>query len=129
MVSQVHLTSPRHVMMALDRVKQERDLGHDDQLWILSDVDRWETEELSEVAEKCNQKNYKFAVSNPCFEIWLLLHRKSIEEYSFQEIIELRKNKKSTTKNSKTRLEKELTALCGSYNKSKLVPQIAECEG
>src|SRR5690606_25034532 len=62
-------------------------------------------------------KKYLFAVSNPCFEIWLLLHIKSIDEYTSEQLKELTENRKL---NGRTRIEKEIIDICGTYNKSNL---------
>ncbi len=59
----------------------------DDEFWIITDVDQnWSDkiidkgknktykQEWEETISICNQKGYHYAVSNPFFEIWLLLH-------------------------------------------------------
>ena len=58
----------------MDAYRREYELGKQDQLWLVIDRDRWEPAMLTEVAQQCSQKGYKLAVSNPCFELWLLLH-------------------------------------------------------
>ena len=71
-------SSPRHVLSELDKIKSEYKLRHYDELWMVVDKDAWKTQHLSTVARLCRQKNYSLAVSNPCFELWLLLHVKDI---------------------------------------------------
>lgn len=50
----------------------------EDEFWIVMDVDRnWEEPWISEWNEAitiCEEKQYGYAISNPFFEIWLLLH-------------------------------------------------------
>ena len=75
-------SSPKYVLKSLIEFSQKHKLGKDDKLWAVIDVDHWKSEEISQIAEKCSQKRYRLAVSNPCFEIWLLLHLKSMGEYS-----------------------------------------------
>lgn len=53
------------------------------------------------------------ALSNPCFEVWLLLHLKDITKYPKTKIIAFEGNKNKE-------LDKEIRRICGSYNKSKL---------
>ncbi|GAB6007510.1 RloB family protein [Dysgonomonas reticulitermitis] len=49
-----------------------------DTLWFIVDVDKWPREQLEELNEYClNIKNWNVVVSNPCFEIWLLYHKRT----------------------------------------------------
>lgn len=62
----------------------------DDEFWIVTDVDKnWSDDiidpqgaksykdEWNEAISLCQQRNYGYAVSNPFFEVWLLLHHDS----------------------------------------------------
>lgn len=110
-------SSPEHVIIALDKYKKKYSLilNKDDELWLVVDRDRWKVRELSSVATKCNQKVYLLACSNPCFEFWLLLHIKSLGDYSQPALDELAKNKHVSRK--RTLLEQEIIKIIGSYNK------------
>ncbi|MBT7191100.1 MAG: RloB domain-containing protein [Anaerolineae bacterium] len=112
-------SDPVKVINALNDFKNEYNLRQDDELWVVVDVDRW-GEKLSEVAALCRQKGYGYAVSNPCFEIWLLLHIKDLAEYDEETLQEFRENRKPSRKSDRTRLDVELLNLNGSYNKSNL---------
>jgi hypothetical protein len=70
------LSSPEHVLAELDRFRREYSLREADQLWLLMDrdVQSWKKAMISAIAQECQTKGYFLAVSNPCFEIWLLLH-------------------------------------------------------
>jgi hypothetical protein len=58
----------------------------DDEFWIIMDIDQNLSENtldsqnksfkdyFIETLDKCDEKGYKYAISNPFFEIWLLLH-------------------------------------------------------
>ena len=107
-------SSPEYVIRVLDRFKQEFRLNRYDELWMVIDVDSWGDEKLSLIAAQCTQKKYYLAVSNPSFELWLLLHLKSPEEYSETELNEFAENRKESRR---TRLEKEIVNLLGSFNK------------
>ena len=71
---------------------------------------------IADIAQNCQQKGYFLALSNPNFEFWLLLHLKDLTEYSKTELDNLPYKNASE---SKSVLEKELSALLGGYNKSK----------
>lgn len=113
-----HASSPKHVIAALNNFKREYALRTYDELWMVIDRDRWSQQELSDIATQCVQKGYELAVSNPCFELWLLLHVKDINEYSQQELEELEQNERIDS--GRTKLEKELSDICGGYNKLRL---------
>lgn len=76
------LSAPKWV---LDRLvyfieKEGVNIATGDLVWLVMDVDRWKTEQLFDLAEICVQEGWGFALSNPCFEIWLLMHVKDIHE-------------------------------------------------
>lgn len=98
-------SSPKHVFERLAEYKKTYDVKGDDQLWLVIDVDRWTPQMLSDIATGCLQKTFGLAVSNPCFEIWLYLHRGDIAPGS------------SLTKQQ---LEQRLKDTLGTFNKSNL---------
>lgn len=91
------LLSKTRPIQLLDRIEQfkiEKDSIYqfsaypDDEFWIVTDVDQnWDLwkEEWDQTIALCQEKNYKYAISNPFFEIWLLLHHDlpSDEDKSF----------------------------------------------
>lgn len=99
-----NLSAPEYVLEKLNKYEDDYQIGEDDELWLMTDVDRWGDKKLAEIAQLCNQKGYLLAVSNPCFEIWLFLH--------FSEITEVIKNCAS--------VKKLLKAHLGKYNSSNL---------
>ncbi len=111
-------SAPEYIMKALDRFCDryyyEEGL---DELWLVVDTDRWGDKKLADVATKCHQKGYQMAVSNPCFELWLLLHLKSLSEYPADILDDFRENRKV---GNRTCLERELVNLLGEFNKSSL---------
>lgn len=120
-------SSPNNVIKQLDEFRREYRLNKFDELWMVIDFDRWGIKVLSQIAAQCVAKGYYLAVSNPCFELWLLLHLKDLEEYKQTELDELLNNRKISKK--RCLLEAELVNLLGSYNKSnpdtsKLLPYI-----
>lgn len=67
-------SSPGHVIERLNAFKEEFNIGDGDELWLMVDVDRWTPQTLGEVSREALQRGYGLAVSNPCFEVWLLCH-------------------------------------------------------
>lgn len=65
-------SSPQHVIDRLHVFQEEYQLGEGDELWLMVDVDRWH--KLGEIAGEAKQCQYRLAISNPCFEVWLLCH-------------------------------------------------------
>ena len=119
-------SSPEHVIRMLDQFKREFRLNKYDELWMVIDVDSWGDEKLSSIATQCNQKKYYLAVSNPSFELWLLLHLTSLDNYAQPQLDEFFANRKM---NQRTRLEQEIVNLIGSFNKanpdtSKFLPYV-----
>lgn len=68
-------SSPEHVLKQLNDYKEQYALESDDELWLVVDKDQWKDKMLSHVATACTQNNcMHIALSNPCIELWLLLH-------------------------------------------------------
>lgn len=111
-------SSPQDIIKLLDKFYTEFKLDSGDELWLVIDTDRWR-HQLVHIARECKQKGYFLAVSNPCFEFWLLLHLVDLKEYKKSTLIELKQNKKAG-KHSRSRLDKEIMDILGSYNKSNI---------
>lgn len=109
-------SAPKHVLQQLRNFRKGEAPRKYDELWLVVDVDQWEN--LVEIVNSCEEEGYHPAISNPCFELWLLLHFRSLEEYTSEERQRLLENKKVT--NNRTRLEKELSDfLIDGYNKKR----------
>ena len=71
-------SSPEHVMARLEQYLNEYSVGDGDQFWLVCDTDHWiesnHIHNLVEVVKRCKQKDISVALSNPCFDLWLLLH-------------------------------------------------------
>lgn len=110
-------SAPNHVFSKLKKeAKDEFNFKKGDELWMIIDTDRWKN--IPYIIESCNElENMFVAVSNPCFEFWLLLHIKDIQEYN-EEVIELLfENKKTSNRNF---VETKIVEIIGSYNKANL---------
>ena len=95
---------PKQLVERIDQFKQQKNDIYqfsqypDDEFWIVTDVDQnWSNQiidtqtgktykdEWDDAIAQCQQKGYSYAISNPFFEIWLLLHHDipSEEDKSF----------------------------------------------
>ncbi len=45
---------------------------YNDEYWVVIDQDSWA--DLPRIARECRRKGYNLAISNPCFELWILMH-------------------------------------------------------
>lgn len=110
-------SSPENVYEQIRWFMTEYNLTDDDQLWIVVDKDKWKDKMLSSVAQHCAQNNnLRFCVSNPCFELWLLLHIEDVASYSKEQMKELAMNKKVNSQD--TWLKKRMKELTGHYRES-----------
>lgn len=70
-----HHNSPTHVLNRMQKHLQRIEFRDDDEAWLVVDKDQWTDEQLSALHDwSQRQANYGFALSNPLFEYWLLLH-------------------------------------------------------
>lgn len=68
------LSAPKHVLERLVKSEEQYDLGPDDERWLIADVDQQRGQFLKEVTRIARESGYGIAFSNPCSELWLLLH-------------------------------------------------------
>lgn len=115
-------SAPKHVFKKLKReAKDEYNFNDTDELWMIIDTDRWV--DIPEIINECKNLNNMFvAVSNPCFELWLLLHIKNLSEYSEEELSRILENKRVS--NNKKYIDTKIADILGSYNKIKLKPEL-----
>lgn len=111
-------SSPEHVLKQLNDYKGHYELESDDELWLVVDRDRWTEAMLSRVATECAQDNFMHvALSNPCIELWLLLHLVDATLLTSEEAqlwMENRRKSKNADPYLKVRLRQEM----GSYHES-----------
>lgn len=108
-------SAPKHVFLKLkNEARDVYNFGIDDELWMIIDTDRWTN--IPDMVDECKKLGNMFvAVSNPCFEFWLLLHVKNIKEYSKEELELILENKKISLR--KHFLDIKIAEITGSYNK------------
>ncbi|MCQ2053513.1 MAG: RloB family protein, partial [archaeon] len=111
-------SNPENVEQQLETFAKEFDLDKKDQLWLVIDKDKWLDKTLSEIATRCEQKEYMhFCLSNPCFELWLLLHKIDVSQISDLEKQKLLDNKR-VSKSGDPLLKKRLRELMGAYSEA-----------
>ena len=98
-------SAPNHVIDRLNSFKEEYQISNNDELWLMVDVDQWGDRNLSQIVQEASQRTYGLAVSNPCFEVWLLCHYET---------------PKATLGNCQSVEGALKNTLGGSYNKSNL---------
>ena len=70
-----HDSSPPQVLRRMTEYLESKGLKSSDEAWLVVDMDQWSEEQLMQLHQWSTQKaNYGFALSNPKFEYWLLLH-------------------------------------------------------
>ena len=73
------LSAPKQVLARLVAFEERFDLDQDDERWMAIDVDKQRGQFLDEVTQAARESGYNLAISNPCFELWLLLHFQDAE--------------------------------------------------
>ena len=111
-------SSPEHVLKQLNNYKNQYELEADDELWLVVDKDRWTDAMLSRVATECTQEvSMHMALSNPCFELWLLLHLEDIASLTPEEQKLWMENRRKS-KNADPYLKVRLRQKMGAYHES-----------
>ncbi len=68
-------SAPKHMLARLQKFLPESAVQPGDQVWFVLDVDRWKRESIEELRALCTDyEGWATAISNPCFEVWLLFH-------------------------------------------------------
>ena len=117
-VDEQNNSSPEHVLKQLNDYKNLYDLEADDELWLVVDKDQWKDRMLSRVATECVLGvSMHMALSNPCFELWLLLHLEDAESLTPEEQMLWMENRRKS-KNADPYLKVRLRQKMGSYHES-----------
>ena len=117
-VDEQNNSSPEHVLKQLNDYKSQYELEADDEIWLVVDKDRWTEAMLSRVATECSQEvAMHMALSNPCFELWLLLHIEDAASLTPEEQMLWMENRRKS-KNADPYLKVRLRQKMGSYHES-----------
>jgi hypothetical protein len=73
--------NPRRVLKRLRnevaKHRRNKDWLKGDSAWLVVDTDQWAEEEKRDILKETRQGDFQLAASNPCFEVWLLMHFRS----------------------------------------------------
>lgn len=70
-----HDSAPPQVLRRMTKHLREQNLRNSDEAWLVVDKDSWTDPQLRELHQwSLKAGNFGFALSNPNFEYWLLLH-------------------------------------------------------
>ena len=112
-------SSPDHVLDDLLNRLDSTNLKMKDEIFLVIDRDKWTSRMLSEVQKSCFERNIFLLVSNPNFELWLLLHVEDVSQLSDEEKKKIKENKRvSPQRNARKYLEKTLSDKMDGYNKT-----------
>ena len=126
-------SSPDRVLEQLNSFSDEYNLDENDELWMVIDRDyqSWGIKMIKAVAQICHQKKgYYLAVSNPAFELWLLLHLIDCSQLTPQEKADLFKNAK-VKRRGKSYSKQMISDILGGFNEAKydssiFIPNVQE---
>lgn len=112
-------SNPKDIVCNLEEyILEQYDYKSDyDEMWVIWDREKVEArkKDILEMIPKCREKNYYIALTNPLFELWLLLHIVDISKYD-KEILFI--NKWETEAKNRRFIDKELSnILSDGYNK------------
>lgn len=112
-------SNPAYVLEQLESFKKTYSLDQEDELWLVIDRDRWNKKTLGLVARACKQdKSLQLALSNPCFELWLILHLEDVMKLSDDERKRYFENKREKRR-ADPYLKCRIRALLGHYNETR----------
>lgn len=110
------LSAPEHVVerlkQAFKTVSQNQEVQAGDEFWVFLDTDRQVRDTnlkgTLEALRSARQAGFEIALSNPCFELWLLLHHTDVPP--------------GTVFTKCAELEQRLREILGQYNKTSIKP-------
>lgn len=114
-------SDPFSVKKLLNWAKKEYGFKISDEFWLIIDRDDWESIHklnFDELVKECKkEENFYLAMSNPCFEIWLVLHLKNLTEFTDEKKALIFENAKIGNKNYIDILVAQLQGGDRGYNK------------
>ena len=121
-------SSPGAVIERLHNYRKEYAQEDGDELWVCIDADHWirgtHQRQLSRVLQDCQRHRYGVAISNPCFEVWLLLHFTEVGDELLRELLG-KEASESISPDEVASLccepfENQLRKLAGGYRKNRI---------
>lgn len=131
---------PKQLVERIEQFKQEKsdiyqfEQYPEDEFWVVTDVDsNWSPlwiNEWNEAITKCDANGYKYAISNPFFEVWLLLHHDNCkDEDQFYAVTNEHEYEKTShfrerLRELKVPLKKEKQVIAEHYSEEKILQAI-----
>lgn len=110
-----NLSAPDHVLERLRQYADNIGLTEDDHAFLVLDYDRWGSPKLAAIARAGGQRGFELIVSNPCFELWFLLHVANPESWTEDYLRRLAANER--TGRHRRFIEDELRRLIPAFGK------------
>lgn len=88
-ISMLGKSKPQQLVEKIEQFKIEQNEKYqfdkyEDEFWIVTDIDDnlsdYAIEKFHRALDICDEKGYGYAISNPFFELWLLLHHDEVKE-------------------------------------------------
>jgi hypothetical protein len=80
-------SSPLAILESARALRSDKDFQTFDEFWLLLDTDHWtqasHVSNYMTAIQEARDEGFFVAVSNPCFDLWLLLHHESISAAPF----------------------------------------------
>src|ERR1700759_1921432 len=74
-------SAPKQILKELKAFLRKESVRKTDEAWVVGDKDSWALQQLDELfAWSKSAENFGMALSNPKFELWLLLHLEEVRE-------------------------------------------------
>ena len=86
-------SNPKNLLKKMNNFVAEKEQiyefsKHDDEFWLVMDVDNHTDKnyikDWNKILDECDEKKYKYAISNPFFELWLLVHHDDVKDEDFK---------------------------------------------
>ncbi len=84
-----HKSAPNFIEARINKAKKDYQLDEVDIVWLVFDKDKWEEHSLFGIPASLDKKfdfKIKLAVSNPCFEVWLMCHTSLEYDENFKRV-------------------------------------------
>ena len=117
-------SAPNHIIKSLTTYKKQYQIKDDDELWMVIDRDRWTVQMLSDIISQSRQKRIGLCISNPSFEIWLILHFEDLSKISSEMLDKLLINKKVNGRTESKRYISDLMENQNLTNFTSLFPNL-----
>ena len=93
-------SNPEHVVSLIDNYKKAKKIKQSywNRFFVIIDYDRWGDNKLAKIYKEIKQKKYSLYVSNPCIELWFILHKKDVSSWGKNRLVPCKKCKQLFSK-------------------------------